>query len=360
MPSQDEHTQNENSELYQQILNECDAMARYAMASGLTLPGTLVQRLDGFLTGNLSAVQELPELNTLMKSAPRKTDVAEPPGCGVNTSARQLALVHNRLARIVAPAKPRTILLLAEESQKRSLLGFLGPVPLVRRLMLFAALSLISFVGFALSPYVDQRGSDIFTMNGLVLLVNLMFLLSAAGLGAAFNSLFDANRYIVAGTFDPKHESSYWVRIQLGLIAGIILPELIPIDTDGSLHGLGKPSLAMLGGFSAAVVYRILKRLVDTVESLVRGSTEDVIAANMQALSTRVEEEAAQSRVKLACDLVEMKRRLSEGGDVEELRRQLDCMIDNVIPLEMGAETLRPVAAESRSGSSKEAVSEEK
>jgi len=31
----------------------------------------------------------------------------------------------------------------------------------------------------------------------------------AAGLGTSFQALFQANRYVVAGTFDPKYESSY-------------------------------------------------------------------------------------------------------------------------------------------------------
>jgi hypothetical protein len=37
-----------------------------------------------------------------------------------------------------------------------------------------------------------------------------------AGLGACFAALFLANRYIAEGTFDPKYESSYWIRFILG------------------------------------------------------------------------------------------------------------------------------------------------
>ena len=115
------------------------------------------------------------------------------------------------------------------------------------------------------------------------------------GLGACFAGLFQANRYIANNTFDPKFESSYWIRIVLGLMAGIILAELIPLNllsesgTSGSESGgsssiaaLGKPVLALLGGFSAAAVYRIIARIVDALESLVRGDTKDAMAARDQ------------------------------------------------------------------------------
>jgi hypothetical protein len=47
---------------------------------------------------------------------------------------------------------------------------------------------------------------------------------------------------------------------------------LIPMGDAGELS---KPLLALLGGFSASVLYRILERLVQTVESLVRGETHE-------------------------------------------------------------------------------------
>ena len=64
-------------------------------------------------------------------------------------------------------------------------------------------------------------GQEWLVLSGHVLLYNLLFLIAAAGLGASFQALFQANRYVVAGTFDPKYESSYWIRFVLGLIAGL-------------------------------------------------------------------------------------------------------------------------------------------
>ena len=118
-----------------------------------------------------------------------------------------------------------------------------------------------------------------FESNGIPLLLNLLFLLTAAGLGACFAALFQANRYIADCTFDTKFESSYWIRLILGLMAGLILSQMIPLSEGSNAIAVTKPTLAMLGGFSAAVVYRIMHRLVEAVESLVKGETRDIAAA---------------------------------------------------------------------------------
>ena len=46
-------------------------------------------------------------------------------------------------------------------------------------------------------------------------------------------ALFEANKYVVASTFDPKYESSYWIRFVLGLIAGLLLSKFVSLKTGG-------------------------------------------------------------------------------------------------------------------------------
>jgi hypothetical protein len=183
----------------------------------------------------------------------------------------RLVRAHAELVHIVAPATPRTILLLSQERESR--LTMLGPVRLVRHMLIVVIVLLAAFVLLAASPYVSQGSGDISNSSGVPLLLNELFLLTAGGLGAAFSSLFTASRYIKAGTYDPKHESTYWLRLILGLMAGLLLPALIPTGADST--ELSKPLLALLGGFSASVLYRILERLVQTVASLVRGETHE-------------------------------------------------------------------------------------
>ena len=73
----------------------------------------------------------------------------------------ELAVIHQALAAVVAPATPRTILLLAEESAHKHFFSFMGPVPLVRHMMLAAIVSLIGVVTIGLSSEVDQRNMSL-------------------------------------------------------------------------------------------------------------------------------------------------------------------------------------------------------
>jgi hypothetical protein len=238
------------------IVQACEAMVRYALASGKPVPEPVV-----------ATVQEAIEASS---------------DGGPPRDLERLVRAHTELVHIVAPATPRTILLLSQERQSR--LAMLGPVRLVRHMLIVVIVLLVAFVLLATSPDVNHGSGDIFTSSGVPLLLNELFLLTAGGLGAAFSSLFTASRYIKAGTYDPKHESTYWLRLILGLMAGLLLPALIPMGDAGELS---KPLLALLGGFSASVLYRILERLVQTVESLVRGETHAQQAEQLADAVTR-------------------------------------------------------------------------
>jgi hypothetical protein len=57
-----------------------------------------------------------------------------------------------------------------------------------------------------------------------------------------------------------------------------------------SFQGLAKPTLAMLGGFSSVVVYRILLRFVSIVESLIRGEKRDLVDTQARELKAQISE----------------------------------------------------------------------
>jgi hypothetical protein len=230
-------------------------MVRYVWASGLSLPDDLRQSLDAL--GLPHAGPDAPPLSLLSE-------------------------IHERLANVVAPAMPRTIHLLETDGASRTVLGILGPLPNIRRLMAAALGFIVLFLGLAQSPQINGTNlQKLFSeLEGRELLIVLGFYMSAAGLGACFNALFKAHSYISRQTYDPRYDSSYWIRIALGIIAGLMLAQLIPGEhlesssgdgAAGPHHvGLAKPLLAVLGGFSASLVHMILERLVDTVESLFR------------------------------------------------------------------------------------------
>jgi hypothetical protein len=319
------------------ILAECLAMAKYAFSSGLKVPGWLTERLDNI------AVQELGEevKQSITHDMPSAEDQHAPheslPQGERSANAKELAAIHGRLSEIIAPATPRTVLLLATETARMGFWSFLGPVRLVRGMAIVAIVCLLAFIALSLSSEVNTEsiGKNIFESHGFTLLINLSFLMTAAGLGACFAALFLANRYIAQGTFDPKYESSYWIRFILGLMAGLILSQLIPLsNSHSSTVVVTRPMLAMLGGFSAAVVYRMVNRLIEALESLASGETREINAVQEQAAQARLAAQSAQTRVQLAASLTKLQQQLGAHASPEVLQQELDRVMKNLVPFD--------------------------
>jgi len=302
--------------LREQLVLECTAMAKHAFASGLQVPEKTIRVLDGF-TGQKPG-----------------TDGADE---GERMDSGPLILAHEQLTKIVEPAKPRTILLMDKESDRPGLLKFLGVVPFIRRMMLAAIVCLILFITISLSPAINNKPEswDLFQSSGWELLLKELFLLSAAGLGASFTALFKANRYIVEGTFDPKYESSYWIRFSLGFIAGMILATLIPIEESVSAD-FGKPLLAMLGGFSADLVYRVISRVIETLEALFRGDTRTLVQAKEEQAKARAAGEDIQNRVKAASNILKIQQEIDPGMKPEEIKKKMGKLLTDMVGLDSG------------------------
>lgn len=240
------------------FVKEVNSMIRYLMSSGTAIPSNIFTVAEAFTIEHQQREADRIRFGvdyTFDKS--KALDITE------------LSAIHDQLSTAIAPSTPRAIMLLDPVFAKPSRFNWISTVPLLRRLMLVAFFSLVFFILLALSPYVSPTGGDIFTTDGLPLLVNLAFFVSAASLGACFSALFQANEYIVGGVFDPKFETSYWIRLLVGIMAGLILASLIPLDPK-ALNGLGKPTLSLLGGFSASLVHRILNLFVGAIEGIVK------------------------------------------------------------------------------------------
>lgn len=323
------HSAGDQPGVLEQMLAEAEAMAKYALASGLKVPPSVIYAAAHPVSR--ATPGDGP-------SSPEQTADVE----YSEDTVKRMTAVHQHLSQVIAPATPRTILLLSQE-KKNARLPFLGPVRLVRQMMVVAIVALATFVITALSPDVNDSSGDIFTSSGLALLINELFLLSAAAVGAAFTALFRANRYVANGTYDPKYESSYWVRFILGLIAGIVLPALIPIEGG---QALTRPLLALLGGFSASVVYRILSRLVDTLESLVQGDAGDRVAAREQAMKAQIAEQRLQDQLRLAGALMKLRDQLAKGSGAAELEASVISLIDDLTPFEAEPPAAKPPAGQ--------------
>jgi hypothetical protein len=223
-----------------QLAADCDAMLRYTLSSGHKVP---INVIDAFARLSSSEIDRPGELSAL-------------------------ALLHTSLTELVAPATPLGIRLVQNDESRHRALHLLGPVPSIRWLMVAAIFCSLTFFGISLFPSINRQtlSRDIYDLSGGTLLIALLFLLSAAGLGATFGALFEAYQFVSEGRFDARFDSVYWARIGLGLVSGLMLSELIP--QAGNTKLLERPLVALLGGFSAAVVHRILKRLVDGIEGI--------------------------------------------------------------------------------------------
>lgn len=305
-----------HTSLRRQVLRECEEMAEYAFASGLRVPARVMQTVE-------AAVQ-----------ASRESEGGDAPYDATGQEIARLTAAHEQLAKVVAPATPRALVVLANHRDDGSMIGFLGPVPFVRRMMVAAVVSLVAFVGLPMIKHVNGEAVIADGVGGLALLGNMMFLLSAAGLGASFAALFQSSSYISNRTWDPQHEITYWIKFIVGLMAGLMLCLLVPLKfgNDGAAAIYDKPLLALLGGFSASAVYRILDRLVETVESLVRGSTKEAISAAGEQARIRSQGQAEQLRLRMASDLMALQQQIANGGDAAAVQRRLDSLLGAMIP----------------------------
>lgn len=295
--------------LREQTLSENEAMARYALNKGIPVASEILATLDA--------------IKMHCNQHPNKTDSL------IEHQVRQLVDIHHNLSKAVSPAIPRTLRLLAKEQDKRTFFYFLGPVPLVRWLSLACVFFLIAMIMIGLS---DKVNSDTINMGFLnssnqVLFYNQLFLLACSGLGATFSNLFQASSYVARNTYDPQFDSTYWSRIILGLMSGLILVELLPMQLfteNDSLKSFGKPAIAVLGGFSASLVHRVLRHAVDTVESFFKSSASADEEKSQALQDAQLAQVQAQADIVLTQRLLEVKNMLHEEKPVIDIQQQIN------------------------------------
>jgi hypothetical protein len=319
-------------DIYDNLFCGCKRMLQHALSSGISVPTRILTVLE-----------------PICPPSPQEAPPADKPD-KPKLSLTQLGKAHAQLVKLVQPATPGALIYLAEQRAKKrsSWLRFLGPVPLVRGLVIVAAVSLIALLGLSLIKGVDGH-LDWANECGWVLLCEELFLLASAGVGASFAALFQVSRFITRRAYDPQYTTTYWIRLVLGFISGMILAMLIPIGPSPAapevqaasqaiqtassavqLSGMAvftKPLLAMLGGFSVTVVYRILNRLVTTVESLVTG--ESSVEEQMIAQRHLADAEMSETRASLVTQLSRLRRHGLTADD-SDLVKELDKLIDEL------------------------------
>ena len=310
--------------LKESLIKECRVMVDYAMANGMPL--------------------DIHQIEPLEKDNDK-------------VSAKELLPVYNYLLLLVKPAKPGTLILFEKNRQSTNRFKFLGPLPIIRRFMLVAIVSLFALIGFSLSPDVNATSIELSMLqgSGWDQALRLGFLLAAASVGASFYALFRMNNFISKGTFDLKYSATYWSRYVVGLVAGILLSELfiVFIDTqtvvqvnqhiseDAGLSEKGilnttryllKPILAIVGGFSANLVYRILNRVVEAIESLFKGSTEEQLNQKHAEVMAQSQDAMNQIKSTTANHILSVKNDLLKQGIDPDKLRGLDELTGSLVP----------------------------
>ena len=289
-----------------QLLRESVAMTRYLLSSGAGVPGDLVREVER----HESAAGALPDVGPL-------------------------SAAHGRLAKLVSPARPGSVVYLGEVSASSTSRNILGTIPLVRQILGVALVCLALFISLSLFQYVDAEPNvSVVDSDALRVFLGEIFWMSAAGLGASFAILFQVNELIAARRFEPSDAPSHWIKLALGVIAGFILVALIPLEgVDGrGAQVMAKPTLAMLGGFSASAVYLILNRLVDSVESVFRPDEKTQAAAQRRAETAQREQEASESRMAVAGRLMAVQQKLASGATTEAAAAELRELVGSLLP----------------------------
>lgn len=310
--------------LHGQLVHECVAMTRYLLSSGAGAPADLVAQVGAY---------------ALAEGGP--------------ADAGSLANVHQRLVRLVHPAQPGSILYLQELSANRPSRSTLGTVPVVRQILGISLVCLAAFIALSVfgSVAAARNGALIDSVAVRVFLQEI-FWMSAAGLGASFATLFEVNQQITGRTYDPTTAPWLWVRLTLGVVAGFVLVALVPMGEagGGGAHPMAKPTLAMLGGFSAPVVYLALNRLVASVESMFRPDDRQGGAARRRSVHAQLEQDGAEDRISLAAELLQVQRSLAAGSPPEAVSADLGVLVERLSTSETAAAGAERGASATRRG----------
>jgi uncharacterized membrane protein YeaQ/YmgE (transglycosylase-associated protein family) len=179
---------------------------------------------------------------------------------------------HNMLCKNIAPATPKSIEYTRKLRSRDAGKSLFSKLPIVRNLIILALIFLITFVLTGSSEGVNNKSLDLGVMDnsGLNLLLNLSYLASVSGLGVLFYLLKNVSSAVKNGTLVPEDTIYYISLIVLGVIAGLIMSEILNLYTKDadSINLFNKSVLALIGGFSSDAIFTILQSLIDRLKAI--------------------------------------------------------------------------------------------
>lgn len=240
----------------------------------------------------------------------------------------ELTDIHGALSKLVKPASPASLAFIKAQRESLGNRATLGPIPVIRWMMGVSIVSIVVFVLISVLGDFPPAGVPKDALSVSHQLSQALFLLSAAVVGACFANLYRAYQYVTRGTYDRSLDNTYWIRIILGVMAGYLLAEIIDISDQS---GFDKPLLALLGGFSASAVYKLLMRMVQAVESLVDGDIKNRLKSREAELQAASEQREIVQRVNLVKRMQALADTMPETADGRRAREGLRRMMDKVL-----------------------------
>lgn len=286
-----------------QMVRRCDAMIEHALNNGIAIDSCGIGAVDKARNWQANATDDKAKRYTLAA----------------------LTATHDKLARQVSPARPETLALLYDDGSVEDEIAFpwLGRVRVIRMFINVVLIVLPIFIvlgitiGRQLDPAdplfssneivessddasagsdetgsgsdetdnddVDSRVEEGTTNSGdeggstdvnfsYTSIATAVYILSAAAVGAIFSGLYRAAKYVRNRTYSQAYESSYWVTATLGMVAGailaVVLSQVLPFVREGEgRYQLTVPLLAVLGGFSSELVYKLLEKVKNGIEA---------------------------------------------------------------------------------------------
>ncbi|MEM1302166.1 MAG: hypothetical protein AAGH17_06270, partial [Pseudomonadota bacterium] len=251
-------------------------------------------------------------------------------------SREELLALHELLADAIKPALPKSIELFHHDAQN-NWWNWLAPVGAIRTLVLitFSAILLLIFV-MTTEDFGQHYYKRLLSQPASNTFFSLIFYVCLAALGACFSVLYDARKFVVDGTYDPRVGSNYPIRILLGIMSGVILSQLLFDSLGGGLgpqlpgtaedietSRIGRPLTALLGGFSGQFVYTGLQKLVDSLTLVFSPAPEDRLAeqernlrAEMAETNATQDAERAIQGAKLATELATHRNNPDRASEI--------------------------------------------
>ncbi|MEP0264101.1 hypothetical protein [Dokdonia sp.] len=189
-----------------------------------------------------------------------------------DSNVENLINAHNMLCKNIAPATPKSIEFTRKLRNRDVDKSLFRKLPIIRNLIILAIIFLITFVLTGSTEGVNNTSLDLGVMNnsGTSLLLNLAYLASVSGLGVVFYLLKNVSSAVKSGTLVPEDTIYYIALIVLGVIAGLIMSEILNLYTKDadSINLFNKSVLALVGGFSSDAIFTVLQSLIDRLKSI--------------------------------------------------------------------------------------------